>query len=45
MDFVGVEVSSKAFVIDMAYRAWVDFKGIMAQRPIEGVLQEEGAND
>ena len=45
VDFVGVEVSSKAFVIDMAYRAWVDFKGIMVQRPIEDIMQEEGDND
>ena len=44
VDFVGVEVSSKAFVIDMAYRAWVDFKGIMVQRPIEDIMQEEGDN-
>lgn len=45
VDFVGVEVSSKAFVIDMTYRAWVDFKGIMVQRPIEDIMQEEGDND
>ena len=45
VDFVGVEASAKAFVIELAYRAWVDFKGIMAERPIEGVLQEEGEND
>lgn len=45
VDFVGVEASHKALVIELAYRAWVDFKGIMAQRPIEGVLQEEGDND
>lgn len=42
---VGVDDSSKPFVVDTSYKAWVNFKGIMAQRPIEDVLQEEGDDD
>ena len=40
-----VDVDDKSFVIGMACLAWGHFKGIMALRPIEDIMQEEGDND